>query len=113
MKELLGFLHALHQSLQQLHANGLVPNLTLVTFDLPPTPGGSKPAEIMYREAGNVSTTDRSRRLKLYANRCRQCAMKPLRVIRFDTGKRIPGTTESLRPRRVLERGIGVEPSVQ
>jgi hypothetical protein len=54
MKEMLGFLHALHQSLQQLHANGLVPNLTPATFEVPPTPGGSKGAEILYREAGNV-----------------------------------------------------------
>jgi hypothetical protein len=54
MKEMLGFLHALHQSLQQLHANGLVPNLTPATFEVPPTPGGSKGGEILYREAGNV-----------------------------------------------------------
>ncbi|QIP02990.1 hypothetical protein [Bradyrhizobium symbiodeficiens] len=54
LKQLLGFLHAMHNSLDQLYRNGLVPDLTPSTFDLPPTPSRSKSAEIMYRESGNV-----------------------------------------------------------
>jgi AbiU2 len=54
IKQLLGFLHALHNSLDQLYRNGLVPDLTPATFDLPPTPSRSKSAEILYRESGNV-----------------------------------------------------------
>ena len=45
---------ALHNSLDQLYRNGLVPDLTPATFDLPPTPSRSKSAEILYRESGNV-----------------------------------------------------------
>jgi len=43
VKELLGFLHALYQSLSQLHMNGIKPDITPVKFDLPPAPGGGKP----------------------------------------------------------------------
>lgn len=58
MKEMLGFLHALYKSLYQLHANGLVPDLSPVVFAMPPVayPGASPTtaAEIMYREAGDL-----------------------------------------------------------
>ncbi|MBR0946460.1 MULTISPECIES: hypothetical protein [Bradyrhizobium] len=52
--ELLGFLHALHQSLSQLHMNGIKPDITPVRFNLTPTPGGGKPGELIFRESGDV-----------------------------------------------------------
>jgi hypothetical protein len=57
MKEILGFLHALHRSLFQLHSNGRVPDLTPTVFAVPPKILGSGPstaAEHMYREAGDL-----------------------------------------------------------
>jgi HEPN superfamily AbiU2-like protein len=54
VKELLGFLHALHQSLYQLHMNGIKPDITPVKFDLPPAPGGGKPGERIFRESGDL-----------------------------------------------------------
>jgi len=57
MKEILGFLNALYRSLSQLHANGLVPDLTPTVFDMPPVTLGSgawTAAAHMYREAGDL-----------------------------------------------------------
>jgi hypothetical protein len=54
VKELLGFLHSLYMSLWQLHINGIAPDLTPATFDLPPVPGGSKAGERMYRESADL-----------------------------------------------------------
>jgi HEPN superfamily AbiU2-like protein len=54
VKALLGFLHSLYMSLWQLHINGIAPNLTPATFDLPPKPGGSKAGELMYRESADL-----------------------------------------------------------
>jgi hypothetical protein len=54
VKELLGFLHSLYMSLWQLHINGIAPDITPATFDLPPVPGGSKAGERMYRESGDL-----------------------------------------------------------
>jgi hypothetical protein len=54
VRELLGFLHALYQSLSQLHMNGITPNITPVKFDLPPSPGGGKPGERIFRESGDL-----------------------------------------------------------
>jgi hypothetical protein len=45
VRELLGFLHALHQLLSQLHMNGIMPNIAPVKFDLPPSPSGGRPGE--------------------------------------------------------------------
>ncbi len=54
VKELLGFLHSLYMSLWQLHINGIAPNLTPATFNLPPVPGGSRAGERMYRESADL-----------------------------------------------------------
>jgi hypothetical protein len=54
VKELLGFLHALYQSLSQLHMNGIAPDITPVKFDLPPSPGAGKPGERIFRESGDL-----------------------------------------------------------
>jgi hypothetical protein len=54
VKELLGFLHALYQSLSQLHLNGIAPGVTPVKFGLPPSPGGGKPGERIFRESGEL-----------------------------------------------------------
>ncbi|WFU40361.1 hypothetical protein QA640_40350 [Bradyrhizobium sp. CB82] len=54
VRELLGFLDALYQSLSQLHMNGIKPNVTPVKFELPPTPGSGKPGERIFRESGDV-----------------------------------------------------------
>ncbi|VIO69480.1 hypothetical protein [Bradyrhizobium ivorense] len=55
VRELLGFLHALYQSLSQLHINGITPNITPVKFDFPPSPGGGKGGERIFRESGDLS----------------------------------------------------------
>jgi hypothetical protein len=54
VRELFGFLHALYQSLSQLHINGITPNITPVKFDLPPSPGGGKAGERIFRESGDL-----------------------------------------------------------
>lgn len=54
LKELLGFLHSLYMSLWQLHINGIPPDITPATFNLPPVLGGSKPGERIYRESSDV-----------------------------------------------------------
>jgi len=54
VKELLGFLHSLYMSLWRLHINGIAPDITPATFDLPPVPGGSKAGELMYREGADL-----------------------------------------------------------
>jgi hypothetical protein len=54
VKELLGFLHSLYMSLWQLHINGIAPDITPATFDLPPVPGTSKAGERMYRESADL-----------------------------------------------------------
>jgi hypothetical protein len=54
VKELLGFLHALYQSLSQLHMNGIAPDIAPVKFDVPPSPGGGKPGERIFCESGNL-----------------------------------------------------------
>jgi len=54
VKELLGFLHSLYTSLWQLHSNGVAPNITPATFDLPPVPGRAKAGERMYRESADL-----------------------------------------------------------
>jgi hypothetical protein len=54
VKELLGFLHSLYMSLWQLHINGIAPDITPATFDLPPVPGASKAGERMYRESADL-----------------------------------------------------------
>ncbi|MFQ3452009.1 hypothetical protein PMN64_01580 [Bradyrhizobium sp. UFLA01-814] len=50
MKQLLGFLHTLHNALYQLYLNGLVPNLTPATFNLPQIEVGRSDVS----ESGNV-----------------------------------------------------------
>jgi hypothetical protein len=54
MKEMLGFLHALYTSLDQLYLNGIAPDLTPVTFALPPTLGNSSSGERIYRESAHL-----------------------------------------------------------
>jgi len=58
MKEMFGFLHALHLSLQELYLNGRKPDLTPATFVLPPTarPIGDsmKAGERVYRDGYDV-----------------------------------------------------------
>jgi hypothetical protein len=54
VKEMLGFLHALYVSLFQVYLNGIPPDITPVTFDLPPALGGSSAAERMYRESADL-----------------------------------------------------------
>ena len=54
MKEILGFLHALFLSLDELHKNGRPPDLTPRKFVLPPSPASGGPAtagERVYRES--------------------------------------------------------------
>jgi hypothetical protein len=54
VKQLLGFLHSLYMSLSRLYINGIAPDITPATFDLPPAPGGSKAGERMYRESADL-----------------------------------------------------------
>jgi len=67
MKEMFGFLHALHLSLQELYLNGRKPDLTPATFILPPNgrpySGSLKAGERVYRDGhdvlyGMLSVTD-------------------------------------------------------
>jgi AbiU2 len=54
VKELLGFLQSLYGSLDQLHLNGIAPDITPATFALPPALGSSNAAERMYRESADL-----------------------------------------------------------
>jgi hypothetical protein len=52
MKDIFGFLHALHSALDQLFLNGRQPNVTPYAFKLPPEAplGRMAPGERAYRE---------------------------------------------------------------
>jgi hypothetical protein len=54
VKELLGFLQSLYGSLDQLHLNGVAPDITPATFTLPPALSSSNAAERMYRESADL-----------------------------------------------------------
>jgi hypothetical protein len=54
VKTLLGFLHSLYTSLDQLYLNGIAPDLTPATFALPPERGTSIAGENIYRESANL-----------------------------------------------------------
>lgn len=57
MKEMLGFLHAVARSLDELYLNGRKPDLTPRKFVLPPTPdthGNAKPGERVYRQSAGL-----------------------------------------------------------
>jgi hypothetical protein len=54
MKTMLGFLHALYTSLEQLYTNGIAPNLTPATFILEPLPGTSNSGELIFGEGAHM-----------------------------------------------------------
>jgi hypothetical protein len=54
MKMMLGFLHSLYTSLNQLYINGIAPDLAPASFSLPPVLGTSSPGELIYRESAHM-----------------------------------------------------------